>query len=136
MLTLLDVSSLTLLYVRPVCVCTRMCLLMCVHLSTYWEARGGCHVFFSVSLFYSYETESPTEPEGCDWRGVGWFQQSSCLCIPYPKCWGYRPCVTFMWVQGTPTQVPMLHSKPFPPEPPHKAIMSPWACALLTGAHV
>lgn len=53
------------------CTCVHMDVLahVCAPLSTYWEARGGCHVFFSVSLFYSYETGSPIEPEDCDLEG-------------------------------------------------------------------
>lgn len=60
MLTLLDVSSLTLL----LCACVHMYVRAHV-----CAPQHMSHVFFSASLFYSYETGSPTEPEGCDLGG-------------------------------------------------------------------
>lgn len=140
MLTLLDLSSLTLLYVGAVCMYTHTCVHVCACSCVCPSAHIGRPE--EDAMCSSLPLSSIPMRQGLllnlkvvIW-GVGWFQQSSCLCIPYPKCWGYRPCLTFMWVQGTPTQVLMLYSKPFPTEPPHKVIMSPWACTLLTGAHV
>lgn len=89
-------------------VCTCMCVLMCVPLSTHGEAIGGCHVFISASPHSVPVRQGlPLNLKAVVW-GVGWFQQSSCLCIPYPRCWGSGPCLAFMWVWGTQTQVFML----------------------------